>query len=134
MMRLEFWKAAIGIIKAHPLTGVGTGDMPQAYQQEYKKMNTKLDEKYRVRAHNQFLAIAVALGIPAALYFFFALLFPGISTVRIKDIFYLAFILIAIISMLAEDTLETQAGATFFAFFNAMLLFGRQSHRTTTPS
>jgi hypothetical protein len=38
------------------------------------------------------------------------------------------FFIIIFMSMLTEDTLETQAGATFFAFFNALLLFGRRRH------
>ena len=35
---------------------------------------------------------------------------------------YILFILIFVISMFTEDTLETQTGATFFAFFNTLLL------------
>jgi hypothetical protein len=31
-------------------------------------------------------------------------------------------------SMLVEDTLETQMGVTVFAFFNAFLLFGMEDY------
>ena len=41
--------------------------------------------------------------------------------------FYLVFFLIMVFSMLSDDTLETQAGATLFAFFMAFLLFGRKT-------
>jgi len=37
---------------------------------------------------------------------------------------YLSFFIIAVISFLTEDTLETQAGVTFFAFFNSFFLLG----------
>jgi hypothetical protein len=36
---------------------------------------------------------------------------------------YLVFLLTIILSMLTEDTIETQAGVTFFAFFNSFLFF-----------
>src|SRR5205085_715760 len=56
MQRLVFWKAAVGIIHDHPLIGVGTGDMPIAYPEQYRKMNTKLGTNYWIRSHNQYLA------------------------------------------------------------------------------
>jgi hypothetical protein len=39
------------------------------------------------------------------------------------DYLYITFFLIAVVSFLTEDTLETQAGVTFFAFFNSFFLF-----------
>ncbi len=36
---------------------------------------------------------------------------------------YYVFYVILILSMLFEDTLETQMGLTLFAFFNSFLLF-----------
>jgi O-antigen ligase len=127
IQRFEFWKAASGIIKEHPLFGVGTGDMPQAYQFQYIKINSTLDAGYRLRAHNQYLAITVAFGFIGLFYFLFALIAPMIITKRYFDYFYLIFFLIAMLSMITEDTLETQAGATFFAFFNAFFLFERKN-------
>jgi hypothetical protein len=38
------------------------------------------------------------------------------------DYFYYVFLIIALSSMLTEDTLETQAGVTYFALFNSLLL------------
>jgi hypothetical protein len=35
----------------------------------------------------------------------------------------MVFLCIMLLSMFPEDTLETQAGATLFAFFEALLLF-----------
>jgi hypothetical protein len=53
------------------------------------------------------------------------LLYPLYTRLRKPDYFYVVFWCIAVISMLTEDTLETQAGATFFAFFNALFLFAK---------
>ena len=131
--RFEFWKTASGIIKENLFVGVGTGDMRGAYQEQYNKMNSPLDEKHRLRAHNQYLAIAVAFGFIGLCYFLFALIAPMIMTRKYKDYFYATFFLIAVLSMITEDTLETQAGATFFAFFNALFLFGKNSSEKTKP-
>ena len=128
-MRLEFWKAAIGIIKENPLLGIGTGDVKTAFDAQYKKMNSPLNPQWRLRAHNQFLEITIALGLIGLLFFLFSLIYPFLSFGRNIDYFYAAFFIIAVFSMFSEDTLETQAGITFFAFFNSFFLFARQNSR-----
>ncbi|MFH1118419.1 MAG: O-antigen ligase family protein [Bacteroidota bacterium] len=126
MQRVEYWKTSAYIIKHHWLTGVGTGDLNQAFSRAYLEMGSKLDYAFRNRSHNQFLAIFVAFGIFGLIWFLFTLIYPPITTGRHTDYYYLVFFTIIFMSMLTEDTLETQAGATFFAFFNALLLFGRR--------
>ncbi len=125
--RFDFWKAAAGIIGEHPIIGVGTGDMPSAYKQQYEKANSWLLPRHRMRAHNQYLAITVAFGFIGLLYFLFALVAPMIITKKFHDYYYILFWMIAVLSMLTEDTLETQPGATFFAFFSSLFLFGKKS-------
>jgi len=126
MQRIEFWKASIGIIKDNWLTGVGTGDMNEAFQQQYEKMHSKLASDQRWRSHNQFLSIFVGFGILGLIWFLFAILYPPIVTGKFNDYFFLIFFIIAILSMIPEDTIESQAGVTFFAFFYSFLLFGRK--------
>jgi hypothetical protein len=126
MQRLEFWKASLGIIKEKPLTGVGTGDMNEAFQQEYVKMNSKLAPDQRWRSHNQFLSIFVGFGIFGLLWFLFAILYPPLMQGKYKDFFFLLFFIIVLLSMTTEDTLESQMGVTFFAFFYSFLLWGKK--------
>ncbi|MBK8873411.1 MAG: O-antigen ligase family protein [Bacteroidetes bacterium] len=121
--RFEFWKAAIGIIKDHRWTGVGTGDLPEAFRNQYQKMDSPLSEKWRLRSHNQYLSFAVAFGIPGLLWFLATLLMPLISKIRSRNFLYASFAIAAMVSMITEDTLETQAGVTFFALFNSLFLF-----------
>jgi hypothetical protein len=125
MQRFEFWKASIGIIRENWLTGVGTGDMNEAFQQQYQKMHSKLAPDQRWRSHNQFLSIIIGFGIFGFLYFLFSILYPPYALGRFSDYFFLIFFIIAILSMIPEDTIESQAGVTFFAFFYSFLLFGR---------
>ena len=47
---------------------------------------------------------------------------------KVSDLF-LVFFFIGIVSMLNEDTLETQAGVTFYSFFYALLLWGIADNR-----
>ena len=123
--RIEFTRASLYLIGQHPWFGVGTGDVPQAFSQAYDEIHSPLQEEYRFRAHNQYLAIAVAFGLVGLAFFLFVLLYPWFASRKNHTYLYLVFFCIMLLSMFPEDTLETQAGATLFAFFMALLLFAR---------
>ena len=120
--RLEYWKTALSIIKSSPVIGVGTGDVPDAFSQQYEVSGSRLEMKWRLRAHNQYLSIGVAFGIIGLMWFLFALIYPYMS-LRNPGWLFNSFFAIALLSMLTEDTLETQAGVTFFAFFYCLFMF-----------
>ena len=122
-MRLEFWKTASYIIGDHPVFGVGTGDIQDSFNNKYVETNSQLEVVWRLRCHNQYFAIGVAFGCVGLLLFMFYLLYPAI--VLRKDIHYLywPFFLIALLSFVTEDTLETQSGVTFFIFFQTLFLW-----------
>ena len=121
--RIEFTRASLHLIGQHPWFGVGTGDVPQAFSQAYDEIHSPLQEEYRFRAHNQYLAIAVDFGFVGLAFFLFVLLYPWFASRKNHTYLYLVFFCIMLLSMFPEDTLETQAGATLFAFFMALLLF-----------
>ena len=121
--RIEFTRASFHLIGQHPWFGVGTGDVPQAFSRAYDELQSPLNEEHRFRAHNQYLAIAVAFGLVGLAFFLFVLLYPWCASRRRRTYLYTVFIVIMTLSMLAEDTLETQAGASLFAFFETLLLF-----------
>ena len=123
--RIEFTKASFHIIGQHPWFGVGTGDVPQAFAQTYDEIQSPLKEEFRFRAHNQYLAIAVAFGLVGLAFFLFVLLYPWFASKRNHTYLYMVFLVIILLSMFPEDTLETQAGATLFAFFVSLLLFAK---------
>lgn len=125
-MRLEFWKTVKRIIVKNFWIGVGTGDIKNAFKAQYEKDQSKLEEKYRRRAHNQYLSVFATFGIIGLLVFLIHLFFPLFLALPDKKT-YLLFIGILCLSFLTEDTLETQAGVTLFAFFNALLLLGIMS-------
>ena len=122
--RVEFIKASLDIIKENPVVGVGTGDISNAFNDYYERTDSKLTEENRLRSHNQYLAITVAFGVLGLVWFLFALLYPVAADKRNRNYLYVIFLLIMMLSMFTEDTLETQIGVTLFAFFNSFLVFG----------
>ena len=127
--RLEYTRASFHLIGQHPWFGVGTGDVPQAFAQTYDEIHSPLKEEYRFRAHNQYLAIAVAFGLVGLAFFLLVLLYPWLASKRNHTYLYMVFLCIMLLSMFPEDTLETQAGVTLFAFFEALLLFASPQNR-----
>ena len=123
--RIEYTRASFHIIGRHPWFGVGTGDVPQTFAQTYDEIHSPLKEEFRFRAHNQYLAIAVAFGLVGLAFFLFVLLYPWFASKRNRTYLYMVFLCVMLLSMFPEDTLETQAGATLLAFFIALLLFAK---------
>jgi hypothetical protein len=133
-MRFEFWRAGLHILKKNLFWGIGTGDVKQAFQDQYIIDHSKLDERWRLRGHNQYLAIAIAFGLVGLLAFLVSLVFPLLYKNMYRDLTYLAFWIILAVSFLTEDTLETQAGVTFYALFNALFLFAQPETSETKSS
>lgn len=124
--RIEFTRTSFHIIRQHPWFGVGTGDVPKAFAQTYDEIQSPLREEFRFRAHNQYLAIAVAFGLVGLAFFLFVLFYPWLASKQNHTYLYMVFLFIMLLSMFPEDTLETQAGATLFAFFSSLLLFAKR--------
>ena len=120
--RVEYIKASFDIIKDNPVFGVGTG-IVKVFADYYENTNSKLKPEYRLRSHNQYLAIMVAFGVVGLLWFLFSMFYPLIADKRNRNYLYIVFLFIVMLSMFTDDTLETQVGATLFAFFNSFLVF-----------
>ena len=131
IQRLEYWRAAWGIIKKHPLVGVGTGDVKQAFQEEYVRNDTKLLPQFRLRAHNQYLTFFVAFGIGGFFLLMGCLLQCYIHRKWISTQLATVFLIILAFSFLTEDTLETQAGVTFASFWISWMFLRPKVPSTT---
>lgn len=123
LMRWEYWKTAKDIIKNNFVFGVGTGDVQDAFNLQYTKNNSILNDRYRLRSHNQYFTYFVSVGVLGFLWFLIVLFYPIIKTKSYKNYLYLVFFSILCLSMLTEDTLETIVGINFFVFFNCIFLF-----------
>ncbi|MCB2219968.1 MAG: O-antigen ligase family protein [Bacteroidetes bacterium] len=129
IQRLEYWKASLGIISDHLIFGVGTGDVRNAFTNEYQSNQTVLAPQYQHRAHNQFLAVFVAFGLIGFICFVTSLIYPPLILRKFFTYHYFVFWITMVISMLVEDSLETQVGVTLFAFFNTFLLFAEEKDK-----
>lgn len=127
--RFIYWKTGLKIIRDHWLGGVGAGDLDDAFQQRYERDKSPLKPEYRLRSHNQFISYAASLGIIGFLLFCWILVQFWVYAYRRRDRLALLFMTIALLSFLVEDTLETQMGVTFFAFFFALFI-----HKTHSRS
>jgi len=121
-MRFYFWDAALRLIKQHPMFGVGTGDVQQELNEIYGQDDFPLEKEWYKRPHNQFLTVFVALGIPGILLFLLSIIYPIIALKKHLSILYWPFFILTIVSFMLEDTLETQAGLSFYAVFNTLFL------------
>ena len=120
-MRLEYWKTGLHVFRNNFWFGVGTGDVLNQLDLQYKEDRSRLNPKWRLRTHNQWLTIALTFGFFGFLLFTISIVIP--AWLGRKTFHYFFFTAIFMLSMLTEDTLETQVGATFYAFFNALYFF-----------
>jgi len=124
VQRLEYLKAGVNIVKNHFWLGVGTGDVPEAFEIQYNLMDSQLSPQWRLRAHNQYLTFLLTFGIFGFMGILAIVLFPPFIEKGWKNYFFIVFLSIALLSMIDEDTLETSAGVMFFAYFYGLFLFG----------
>jgi len=122
MQRFELWKASLDLIKDHFWFGLGTGDVKPVFAAELV-LEDSLLKNTGLRPHNQYLTFMLEFGIFGFLFFMFCLFYPAVKQRKISDFLFLSFFVIILISMITEDTLETQAGVTFFAYFSCLFLF-----------
>ena len=134
IQRLVYWRTSLQIIMQHPIFGVGTGDVPEAFRLQYEKTNSVLEPQYRLRSHNQFLSITVAFGILGLFWFIFSLVYPMVRTRGYRNYLYIVFWIIFVLSILTEDTIESQEGVSFYAYFTSLFLFAWSDEKEKTAS
>ncbi len=125
--RIEYLRTASQIIGDHFFFGVGTGDLQNAFDEQYDENNSLLSNRWRLRAHNQYITFFITFGVVGFLICIVALIVPVFYENKQNDYWFMMFFFVALLSMLNEDTLETHAGATFFAYFYSLFLFARDN-------
>ena len=123
--RFVYWNIAWDIFKTAPLIGIGTGDVADAFNSYYLAHPNLLQQQYQHRAHNQWLTILLTFGILGLILFMLVVFYPLFYKRKYLDYFYIVFFIAFALSLLTEDTLETQAGVTFYALFNCLFLFAK---------
>ncbi len=126
--RIKSYEIAFDLIKKHPLTGVGTGDMLNEMTEGFHKWNPNLPEQAIILPHNQFLTIALGCGLPAMFFFILWFFMPLLNIKKGRNGFYfLVMWLLAFLQLMIEPVLEVQFGVFVFLFFLLM-----QQHQLMT--
>ncbi|HTN45438.1 MAG TPA: O-antigen ligase family protein [Flavipsychrobacter sp.] len=111
------WK----IIRAHPLSGVGAGDMFSEMSRYYQEYYPQISRDAYLMPHNQFLILGVAAGVPIILLFSIWLFYPLTELKRNRESFFTGITwLMVLIPILVEPVLEIQFGLFVYLFFLLM--------------
>lgn len=122
-MRIEFQRAGWAIAKENWLAGVGTGDTQRAFDAYYETTHSALEPKWRLRAHNEYLTLWISFGVFGLLWSLFTWWWPAYKNGAWKHPLFIAWAIAFGVSCFTDDTIETQAGATFFALYYALFVF-----------
>jgi O-antigen ligase len=121
--RFEIWKSSLHIVRHNFIFGVGTGDIQDELNKEYKKTeDNNLEIPNNLNAHNQYLEVLLENGFIGLMLFIsiFGIMFY--IAVKEANLIYLMFIFIVLISFTFETMLNRLAGVSFFSLFSFLLL------------
>lgn len=124
VQRYLYLEAGKEIARENFWIGVGNGDVKISFREYYEEVNSPLDKNARRRAHNQFLTFLISFGIAGIIICIFALISPLFLAERQHSFLALGFLVLVLVSMISEDTLETGFGVAFVAFFYSLFIFG----------
>lgn len=124
VQRYLYLDAGWKIARENLFFGVGNGDIEEAFDQYYDSIDSPLRAKWRRRAHNQFLTFMISFGLVGLLICLIALIAPIFIAGRQRSFLATGFLILMLLSMLNEDTLETSVGVAFVAFFYTLFIFG----------
>jgi O-antigen ligase len=123
--RLTSIQKGFEVFKAHPIIGVGVGDLPAATQEVYHNDGT---EQALRMPHNQWVWCLASIGLVGTLIVAFSLFFPIFYLRDDFNTLTVSFFVIVQTSLLTEATLEEQIGSAFYLVF--LLLFLMAYRRT----
>lgn len=115
--RLAIWQCSINIFKANFIFGTGLGDRDKVLQNEYKKNQFFYAIETEKNTHNQFLDIAVSMGIIGVLVFIVVFfLYPFKVFFKQKQIFPTFVFICLALCLLTENMLNRYEGQVFISF------------------
>lgn len=127
--RVRLWQSSVELIRQHPITGVGTGDIKDELKSIYLRSNYQYGIKGDLNPHNQFLHTTAMLGLLGLLILLACLLLPFVLAFKRSDHVYLIFLIMISLNAMTESILEVQKGVLLVAFFN-LLLYLRMKDKT----
>lgn len=117
LQRLELWRTALHIIGRHPWTGVGTGDLGEAMEAEFRRSASPLQGS-DLMPHNEYLTLIAMFGLPLFVLMVLVWL-RAAPRLRRQGQLFVALTVAVLVSFLAENTLDSLAGILFCTWFMA---------------
>ncbi len=121
--RMIIWNSAKTILKQNFILGVGTGDIQEELNEEFRSTGYIKLAEVNTNSHNQYLEILIENGLISLIIFFSMILMMFYISYKKRNILYLMFLLLVVISFLFETMLNRLAGVTFFSLFSFLLIF-----------
>ena len=122
-VRIYIWEVSWKIIKDNFWLGVGTGDIHDALNEQYRQAGMDAAVKENLNAHNQYIQAFLATGAIGLVILLSGMLIPFWQSIKRKNYIFVMFVFIIGFNFIFESILEVQAGVVFYAFFNSFLLF-----------
>lgn len=120
-IRIQVWTQGLELIQEKPILGYGTGDVKDELIAKYEKSGMCSAYDKELNAHNQFIQIAISIGLLGFLLFLFVLYKAIENGIKQRNLFILTFVILFITYAFTESVLENQAGTIFFALFFCLL-------------
>ena len=118
--RLTLWQNGWEIFVSHPVLGVGTGDVADEVEKNLSERHSELAGT-GMRTHNQIITFLFTFGIVGFGIIVVMFVWAIKKHRLLSSAVFVAYLCIALVSFLGEDTLETEAGVVFFALMFSLL-------------
>lgn len=132
--RIVFHKTAFRVVLKNLFPGTGTGDVYDVMLGEADDIKLSLSKKWEGQPHNQYLFFLLAFGLPGFLWIMFSLIYPVIVRACYTNMLFNIFAALVLMSMFANDTLESYVGIVFFSFFYSLFCFASPGDQQAASS
>jgi O-Antigen ligase len=124
IQRVEYLKKGLHIFGDNILIGTGTGDVKNEFLNQFRKEKSALDPRFIYLPHNQYITFLDSFGIIGFIIICCSFFIPIVMMKAFRNFLFNMFLIIILLSMLGEDTLETHTGVSFIAYFYSLFVFG----------
>lgn len=118
----------IGLMKAHPFTGVGVGDLKQEMKRELEQAPEHPRDS--LLPHNQFVFVGAGTGVFGLLLFCACVFLPLFDRRNMINPLFVCFQIIILSSFFTEATIEEQMGTAFYLQFLLLMYIYLQSEKS----
>lgn len=126
--RIMLWLMSVETVKEHPL-GVGSGDLDAIFTSKFSQLGQREFAELQYNPHNQFLQIAIELGIPFMLLFIFLIVVVFRHALREKNSILFFLMINLTFNCLFESMLQRQYGLIFYVALICILYIAYPSNK-----